>query len=116
MENLPQVDNPWFSGLNQLGMGLADSLTEGVNLWASNKIQKEVSRYTTTQTARDASANQEAQAAAAPTKGKDADGATIAETDAVTVAGLSVKRQTLKYAGISVGVLLLAGLGYKALK
>ena len=111
------VERSWFEPLQTLGVGLADTLNESVQIYARGKLDKELSRYTTTQSQLDASKNQEAQAAAAPDKGRDSDGAPLTESqDVITVGGLSIKNQTLKYAGVGFAALALGLIAYKAVK
>lgn len=108
--------SPWFNVINQFGLGMADRLSESVQAFADAKLDQELSRHTMYQSELDRSKNQEAQAAAAPDKGKDSDGATITESDVITLAGVDVERSTLQKVGIGLGVAGIAMLGYKALK
>lgn len=102
--------SPWYAGLQNAGIALADRLSESVVAVAGQKINKELARHTMTNL--DSSLDQNVNAKNEAVKGQDSDGGTLTN-DFVEVGGMKIKSQTVKYIGGASAVLLLGLIALK---
>jgi hypothetical protein len=112
------IEKPWWQSIVDSGANMADRLAETAQAAVIAKIDAKFNQQKLTN--KDASINQDVQAANAPVKGVNSNGSTIVATNApasapVQFAGMSISRDMLRNIAGGAGAAILALLAYKAI-